>query len=57
MSLTTLLKKKGHNFNGLQPGGFLKTWSPPLTVEMEELSTPKERESVQSCDGARVGTR
>lgn len=31
--------------------------SPPLTVEMEELSTPKERESVQSCDGARVGTR
>lgn len=49
MSLTTLLKE-GRQANGLQPGGFLKTWkSPPLTVEMGELKYPKRKgESVQS---------
>ena len=37
------------------------SWKPgksiPLTMEMGELSIQKKRESVQSWDGARVGTR
>lgn len=51
MSLTTLLKKKGHNFNGLQPGGFLKIWkesSPYCGNERTEY--PKRKGNLCKAD-------